>query len=166
MTATTGDRNWNKNWKGRGDQNTFIKVNSAVIYEESGVKSNAILTKGQPVTYIDAQSDSHLRVAIRVVETIYRTKIDNLVKPDSIGAIDLKPQSFGVVGRSFSLSDYVTTLRKNIESRNDIKGELEEYLLDLVNNVELGQSGISGYDLSKIPISTVEKDFGEALGPI
>ena len=89
MTATTGDRNWNKNWRGRGDQNTFIKVNSAVIYEETGVKSNAVLTKGQPVTYIDAQSNDHLRVAIKFGETIYRTKIDNLVKPDSIGAIDL-----------------------------------------------------------------------------
>ena len=166
MTATTGDRNWNKNWKGRGDQNTFIKVNSAVIYEETGIKSNAILTKGQSVTYIDAQSDNHLRVAIKVGETIYRTKIDNLVKPDSIGAIDLKPQSFGVVGRVFNLSDYITTLKKNIQSRDDIKGELEEYLLDLVNAVEFGQSGISGYDFSKIPIATIEKDFGEALGPI
>ena len=166
MTATTGDRNWNKNWKGRGDQNTFIKVNSAVIYEENGMKSDAILTKGQPVTYIDAQSNDHLRVAIKFGETIYRTKIDNLVKPDSIGAIDLKPQSFGVVGRIFTLSDYITTLKKNIQLRDDIKGELEEYLLDLVNNIEFGQSGISGYDLSKIPMATVEKDFGEALGPI
>ena len=42
MTATTGDRNWNRNWKGRGDQNTFIKVNSAVIYEESGIKIDQV----------------------------------------------------------------------------------------------------------------------------
>ena len=166
MTATTGDRNWIKNWKGRGDQNTFIKVNSAVLYEENGVKSNAILTKGQSVTYIDDQSKDHLRVAIKVGEQIYRTKIDNLLKPSSIGGIDLKPQSFGVVGRSFTISDYISTLKKNIQARDDIKGELEEYLLDLVDVVEFGKNGIGGYDLSTIPIATVEKDFGEALGPI
>ena len=166
MTATTGDRNWIKNWKGRGDQNTFIKVNSAVLYEENGIKSNAILTKGQSVTYIDGQSKDHLRVAIKVGEEIYRTKIDNLLKPSSIGGIDLKPQSFGVVGRSFSISDYISTLKKNIQLRDDIKGELEEYLLDLVDAVEFGKSGIGGYDLSTIPLATVEKDFGEALGPI
>jgi len=166
MTATTGDRNWIKNWKGRGDQNTFIKVNSAVLYEENGVKSNAILTKGQSVTYIDDQSKDHLRVAIKVGEQIYRTKIDNLLKPSSIGGIDLKPQSFGVVGRSFTISDYISTLKKNIQARDDIKGELEEYLLDLVDVVEFGKNGVGGYDLSTIPIATVEKDFGEALGPI
>ena len=166
MTATTGDRNWIKNWKGRGDQNTFIKVNSAVLYEENGVKSNAILTKGQSVTYIDDQSKDHLRVAIKVGEQIYRTKIDNLLKPSSIGGIDLKPQSFGVVGRSFTISDYISTLKKNIQARDDIKGELEEYLLDLVDVVEFSKNGVGGYDLSAIPIATVEKDFGEALGPI
>ena len=166
MTATTGDRNWIKNWKGRGDQNTFIKVNSAVLYEENGIKSNAILTKGQSVTYIDDQSKDHLRVAIKVGDQIYRTKIDNLLKPSSIGGIDLKPQSFGVVGRSFNISDYISTLKKNIQLRDDIKGELEEYLLDLVDAVEFGKSGIGGYDLSTIPLATVEKDFGEALGPI
>ena len=166
MTATTCDRNWIKNWKGRGDQNTFIKVNSAVLYEENGVKSNAILTKGQSVTYIDDQSKDHLRVAIKVGEQIYRTKIDNLLKPSSIGGIDLKPQSFGVVGRSFTISDYISTLKKNIQARDDIKGELEEYLLDLVDVVEFGKNGVGGYDLSTIPIATVEKDFGEALGPI
>tara|TARA_B100000614_G_C14500641_1_gene474514 strand:- start:86 stop:1273 length:1188 start_codon:yes stop_codon:yes gene_type:complete len=166
MTATTGDRNWIKNWKGRGDQNTFIKVNSAVLYEENGIKSNVILTKGQSVTYIDGQSKDHLRVAIKVGEEIYRTKIDNLLKPSSIGGIDLKPQSFGVVGRSFNISDYISTLKKNIQLRDDIKGELEEYLLDLVDAVEFGKSGIGGYDLSTIPLATVEKDFGEALGPI
>ena len=166
MTATTGDRNWIKNWKGRGDQNTFIKVNSAVLYEENGIKSNFVLTKGQSVTYVDAQSKDHLRVAIKVGEKIYRTKIDNLLKPSSIGGIDLKPQSFGVVGRSFNISDYISTLKKNIQVRDDIKGELEEYLLDLVDAVEFGKSGIGGYDLSTIPLATVEKDFGEALGPI
>ena len=166
MTATTGDRNWIKNWKGRGDQNTFIKVNSAVLYEENGIKSNFVLTKGQSVTYVDAQSKDHLRVAIKVGEKIYRTKIDNLLKPSSIGGIDLKPQSFGVVGRSFNISDYISTLKKNIQLRDDIKGELEEYLLDLVDAVEFGKSGIGGYDLSTIPLATVEKDFGEALGPI
>ena len=166
MTATTGDRNWIRNWKGRGDQNTFIKVNSAVLYEENGIKSNFVLTKGQSVTYVDAQSKDHLRVAIKVGEKIYRTKIDNLLKPSSIGGIDLKPQSFGVVGRIFSITDYISTLKKNIQARDDIKGELEEYLLDLVDVVEFGKSGIGGYDLSTIPMASVEKDFGEVLGPI
>tara|TARA_B100000963_G_C22600669_1_gene660078 strand:- start:643 stop:1728 length:1086 start_codon:yes stop_codon:yes gene_type:complete len=130
------------------------------------MKSNAILTKGQPVTYIDGLSGTHTRVAIRLGPQTFLTNIDNLTKPKSIGSIDLKPQAFGVVGRSFSITEYISTLRNNIKGRDDIKGELEEYLLDLVNSVEFGGNPISGYNVSEFPMGSIESDFGEALGPI
>ena len=68
MAASRGVDNWNKNWKGQGNKSTFVKVNGATLYEEDGSKSDAVLTKGLPVTYLDNQSGSHTRVAIQVGE--------------------------------------------------------------------------------------------------
>ena len=68
MAASTGVDNWNKNWKGKGNISTLVKVNSATLYEEDGNPSQAVLTKGMSVTYIDNKSSSHTRVAIQVGE--------------------------------------------------------------------------------------------------
>ena len=37
MTAKTGLRNWEDNWKGQGDITTMIKVVDATIYDEDNV---------------------------------------------------------------------------------------------------------------------------------
>ena len=166
MAASRGIDNWNKNWRGQGNKSTFVKVNSATIYEEDGSRSGVVLTKGLPVTYLDNQSGSHTRVAIQVGEKVFLTNIDNLQKPRSIGRIDLKPQAFGLGGTTFTLSTYLTTLKSAINSRDDIQGDLKDYLIDLVKQVEFGSNSISGYNLTELPMGSILSDFGEVLGPI
>ena len=152
MAASQGVDNWNKNWKGRGNISTFVKVNSATLYEEDGSRSGVVVTKGLPVTYLDNQSGSHTRVAIQVGEKVFLTNIDNLQKPQSIGRVDLKPQAFGLGGSGFTLLTYLTKVKSAINSRDDIKGDLKDYLLDLVKQVEFGSNSITGYDLSELPM--------------
>ena len=166
MAASRGIDNWNKNWRGQGNKSTFVKVNSATIYEEDGSRSGVVLTKGLPVTYLDNQSGSHTRVAIQVGEKVFLTNIDNLQKPRSIGRIDLKPQAFGLGGATFTLSTYLTKVKSAINSRDDIQGDLNDYLIDLVKQVEFGSNSISGYDLTELPMGSILSDFGEVLGPI
>ena len=165
MAASRGVDNWNDNFKGQGDISTVAKVDTGVLYEENGNRSTQQLTRGTPVTYIDSQSKSHTRVAIRINQDIFFTSVDNLVKPKSLGIVNLKPQAFGL-GAPLSLSSYVTTLKKSIKNRGDIKGELQEYLLDLVDYVTSGSGGLTGYKFTELPMASIRNDFGEALGPI
>ena len=53
MTAKTGSRNWEDNWKGQGDITTMIKVVDATIYDEDNKRLPQKLSKGTPVTYTD-----------------------------------------------------------------------------------------------------------------
>ena len=165
MAASRGVDNWNDNFKGQGDVSTVAKVDTGVLYEENGNRSSQQLTRGTPVTYIDSQSKSHTRVAIRVGQDIFFTNVDNLVKPKSLGVVNLKPQAFGL-SAPLSLTSYITTLKTSIKNRTDIKGELQEYLLDLVDYVSSGSGGLTGYKFTELPMAPITKDFGEALGPI
>ena len=165
MAASRGVDNWNDNFKGQGDISTLAKVDTAILYEENGNRSSQQLTRGAPVTYIDNQSKSHTRVAIRIGQDIFFTNIDNLVKPKSLGFIDLKPQAFGL-GAPLSLTSYVNTVKTSIKNRQDIKGELQEYLIDLVDYVSTGNGGLTGYKFTEFPMASITKDFGEVLGPI
>ena len=134
MAASRGVDNWNDNFKGQGDISTVAKVDTGVLYEENGNRSTQQLTRGTPVTYIDSESKSHTRVAIRIGQEIFFTNVDNLVKPKSLGVVNLKPQAFGL-SAPLSLTSYITTLKTSIKNRTDINGELQEYLLDLVDYV-------------------------------
>ena len=165
MAASRGVDNWNDNFKGQGDVSTVAKVDTGILYEENGNRSTQQLTRGTPVTYIDSQSKSHTRVAIRVGQDIFFTNVDNLVKPKSLGAVNLKPQAFGL-SAPLSLTSYVTTLKTSIKNRGDIKGELQEYLLDLVDYVSSGSGGLVGYKFTELPLASIRNDFGEAIGPI
>ena len=144
MAASRGVDNWNDNFKGQGDISTLAKVDTAILYEENGNRSSQQLTRGTPVTYIDNQSKSHTRVAIRIGQDIFFTNVDNLVKPKSLGSINLKPQAFGL-GAPLSLTSYVNSVKTTIKNRQDIKGELQEYLIDLVDYVSTGNGGLTGY---------------------
>ena len=165
MAASRGVDNWNSNWKGQGDITSMSKVDSGVLYEENGNRVTQTLGRGTPVTYIDNQSKSHTRVAVRVGEDIFFTNVDNLVKPKSLGVVNLKPQAFGL-GAPLTLTSYVTTLKTSIKNRGDIKGELQEYLLDLVDYVSSGSGGLVGYKFTELPMASIRNDFGEAIGPI
>jgi len=165
MAASRGVDNWNDNFKGQGDISTVAKVDTGILYEENGNRSTQQLTRGTPVTYIDSQSKSHTKVAIRVGQDIFFTNVDNLVKPKSLGVVNLKPQAFGL-GAPLTLTSYVTTLKTSIKNRGDIKGELQEYLLDLVDYVSSGSGGLVGYKFTELPMASIRNDFGEAIGPI
>ena len=165
MTASTGSENWISNWKGQGDITSMIKVVDATIYDKDNKKLPQKLSKGTPVTYIDNQSKEYSKVAIRVGQDIFFTRIDNLIKPKTLGAVNLKPQAFGL-GAPLSLTSYVSTLKKSIKNRNNIKGELQEYLLDLVDYVFSGSGGLVGFKFNELPMASIRNDFGEVLGPI
>ena len=165
MTASTGSENWISNWKGQGDITSMIKVVDATIYDKDNKKLPQKLSKGTPVTYIDNQSKEYSKVAIRVGQDIFFTRIDNLIKPKTLGAVNLKPQAFGL-GAPLSLTSYVSTLKKSIKNRNNIKGELQEYLLDLVDYVFSGGGGLVGFKFNELPMTSIRNDFGEVLGPI
>tara|TARA_B100001113_G_scaffold219765_1_gene180238 strand:+ start:284 stop:1471 length:1188 start_codon:yes stop_codon:yes gene_type:complete len=165
MAASRGADNWNKNWKGQGDISSMSKVNGGILYEEDGGRLPNVLSKGTPLTYIDKESKTHTRVAVRIGQDVVYTNIDNLVKPKSLGAVNLRPQAFGL-GAPLSLSEYTTTLKDSIKNRSDIKGELQDYLIDLVNYTESGSGSLTGYNFAELPIPSITKDFAEALGPI
>jgi len=165
MTASTGSENWISNWKGQGDITSMIKVVDATIYDKDNKRLPQKLSKGTPVTYIDNQSKEYSKVAIRVGQDIFFTRIDNLVKPKTLGAVNLKPQAFGL-GAPLSLTSYISTLKKSIKNRNNIKGELQEYLLDLVDYVFSGSGGLVGFKFNELPMASIRNDFGEVLGPI
>ena len=57
-------------------------------------------------------------------------------------------------------------MKSSIRSRQDINGDLQDYLLDLVDYINTGTGNLSGYNLTNLPMSSIEKEFGEALGPI
>ena len=165
MTAKTGSRNWEDNWKGQGDIATMIKVVDATIYDEDNKRLPQKLSKGTSVTYIDSQSKEFSKVAVRVGQDIFFTRVDNLVKEKSLGAVNLKPQAFGL-GAPLSLTSYVSTVKTSIKNRNEIKGELQEYLVDLVDYVASGSGGLTGYKFDELPKSSITNDFGEVIGPI
>lgn len=166
MAASKGVDNWNKNWKG-SDKPTVIKK-AAPYYRYNENRSIGLLPIGASVTYIDALTESHTRVAIRYGsnDEIFYTNVDNLTKPRSLSTVNLQPQSFGIAGRELSVSDYVRELRTQIQNRADINGDLETYLLDLINYSYTGAASFGGYDIRELPLADIIKFFGEALGPI
>ena len=104
-------------------------------------------------------------VAINVGGEVYYVDVNDLVKPASLNNVDLKPQEFGLSGQ-YTLTNYVSSLKSSIRSRQDINGDLQDYLLDLVDYEMMGSGNLSGYNTTDLPMASIEKEFGEALGPI
>jgi hypothetical protein len=164
MAASKGIDNWNKNWRG-SDRSTIVKK-SGPYYNYGENRSLGLLPMGANVVYIDALSESHTRVAVRYGQDIVYTNVDNLTKPRSLATVNLQPQAFGIVGVEYGVADYIRLVKSNIISRSDITGDLETYLLDLVNYSETGSASFGGYDIRELPLSDIIKYFGEVLGPI
>ena len=177
MTASKGREAWTRHFKGKGDQLTKIKGTSTAVFDQEGKRLSVPLTKGTDVTYVDNLSVEHPKdssgggisakkiVAIKVGTETYFVDVNDVVKPGSVGAVPLQPQDFGL-GGSTTLSNYISTLKSSIKGRQDIQGELEDYLIDLVEYYETGIGGLADYDVTKLPMATIKKDFGETLGPI
>lgn len=180
MVASSGRGAWISHFRGQGDLPTRIKKSSIIVFDQDGNKLNVSLTQGTDVTYDDNLSQSHPKdslgsgdsvkkvVAIRVGDQTYFVSVDDIVKPVSLSKINMQPQSFGL-GAPMLITNYISSVKSSIKSRQDIKGELEDYLIDLVNYVANGD-GITGHNISSSPlkeqIPTITKEFGEVLGPI
>ena len=176
MAARTGNLAWRVHFQGL-NRNTRIKGPSTTVFDQEGNKLNVPLMMGTDATYIDNLSESHPNdsqsasverkkvVAIRVGQDTYYVDVNDLIKPASLNKVKLSPQSFGLGGTS-TLSNYVSNLKSSIKSRQDIKGDLEDYLTDLVDYEMTGTGNLSGYNTTDLPMASIEKEFGEALGPI
>ena len=176
MAARTGNLAWRVHFQGL-DRNTRIKKPSTTVFDQEGKILNVPLSMGTNVTYIDNLSGSHPNdsqgssemrkkvVAIQVREETYYVDVNDLIKPASLNNVDLKPQKFGLSGQ-YTLTNYVSSLKSSISSREDINGDLQDYLLDLVDYEMMGSGNLSGYNTTDLPMASIEKEFGEALGPI
>ena len=176
MAARTGNLAWRVHFQGL-DRNTRIKKPSTTVFDQEGKILNVPLSMGTDVTYIDNLSGSHPNdsqgssemrkkvVAIQVREETYYVDVNDLIKPASLNNVDLKPQKFGLSGQ-YTLTNYVSSLKSSIRSRQDINGDLQDYLLDLVDYEMMGSGNLSGYNTTDLPMASIEKEFGEALGPI
>ena len=176
MAARTGNLAWKVHFQGL-DRKTKIRRPSTVVFDQEGNKVDVPLTMGTDATYIDNLSESHPNdsqsasverkkvVAINVGGQVYYVDVNDLIKPSSLDKVDLKPQKFGLSGQ-FTLANYVSNLKSSIKSRQDVKGDLEDYLTDLVDYINTGNGNLSGYNTTNLPMATIEKEFGEALGPI
>lgn len=164
MAASKGIDNWTKNWRG-SDRPTVVKKTSP-FYNLNENRAIGNLPAGTSVIYIDSLSKSHTRVAVRYGQNIVYTNVDNLTKPKSLGVVNLQPQSFGIVGIEYGISEYIRLLKQNIRNRSDITGDLQSYLLDLVSFSEVGTADFTGYDAKELPLADIIKYFGEVLGPI
>lgn len=180
MSSSKKDVNWAKYWKGKSTVSSTVKKTSP-YYDNQQTRGQGIgyLATGQEVTYIDSlsqnMSSNFYRVAIQLGQydaskPVYYTHIDNLNKPIVKSAYEgfFKPQRFGITNQEYMLNDYIESLRQSIRTRADITGELEDYLLSLVeyavNNASIGFFESS--DLLKLPLNNIRNDFGECLGPI
>ena len=176
MAARTGNLAWRVHFQGL-NRNTRIKGSSTTVFDQEGNKLGVPLSMGTDVIYIDNLSGSHPNdsqgssemrkkvVAIQVREETYYVDVNDLIKPASLNNVDLKPQEFGLSGQ-YTLTNYVSSLKSSIRSRQDIKGDLQDYLLDLVDYEMMGSGNLSGYNTTDLPMASIEKEFGEALGPI
>ena len=176
MAARTGNLAWRVHFQGL-NRNTRIKGPSTTVFDQEGNKIGVPLSMGTDVTYIDnlsvshpndSQGSSEMRkkvVAIQVREQTYYVDVNDLIKPASLNKVDLKPQEFGLSGQ-YTLTNYVSSLKSSIRTRQDIKGDLQDYLLDLVDYEMMGSGNLSGYNTTDLPMASIEKEFGEALGPI
>ena len=176
MAARTGNLAWKVHFQGL-DRKTKIRRPSTIVFDQEGNKVNVPLMMGADATYIDNLSESHPNdsqsaslerkkvVAINVGGQVYYVDVNDLIKPASLDKVDLKPQAFGLSGQ-FTLTNYISNLKSSIRSRQDINGDLQDYLLDLVDYINTGTGNLSGYNLTNLPMSSIEKEFGEALGPI
>lgn len=174
---TKGPDNWKKHWKGKGNIETTVK-RVAAYFDDPKARGRGIgylqPTMNQTVTYVDSLSQemesNQSRIAFQfgsfdAQKQVYYVQIDSLRKPRSRYEGIFKPQAFGLANQEFTLFNYISSLKNAIESRSDIKGELQEYLLALVDYAVNGSSP-SEFDVTDLPLNQIRNDFGECIGPI
>jgi hypothetical protein len=128
------------------------------------------LSAGTEVTYIDSLTQDHLRAAFRTADgSVYYGNVDYFVKPKSAQAQEtpLGPSSFGLSNRTFFSSiNYYNSIISALNSRNDIPGELFDYLYELLDYAYQGYGNYSGIKMDNFPWGQLQNSFGEVIGAL
>lgn len=171
--ASYGYKNWNRNWKG-SDKQSVVKKSFSPYYKSNNngtFTKIGSLVKGTPITYIDSETKNYTRCAIKLDESdeIYYINIDNLVKPilPNRSNLTLSPDSFGLHNQTFTSSaNYYNSVINSLNNRNDIDGELFDFLHQLLDYAKNGTHDYKRIEMAGFPWGSIIKDFGEVLGPL
>lgn len=168
--ASFGIINFQKNWRG-SDHRTTVKKNVSIYTKtESGeYQAAGAVNAGTSVTYIDSLTEDHLRAAFRTDDgEVFYANIDYFVKPGTERqSILLGPSSFGLSSRTFfSVTDYYNELVNALNRRNDIPGELFDYLYELIDYVDNGYGDYNGIKFDGFPWGQLQSYYAEVIGPI
>jgi len=169
--ASSGIVNFQRNWQGSDHQTTVKKTVSVFIKNQNDdFESAGALTPGTEVTYIDSLTENYLKAAFKTTdgEVVYGN-IDYFIKPKSAQAqaTQLGPSSFGLSNRTFfSVVDYYNQLTQALIKRNDIPGELFDYLNELLDYVDNGYGDYTGIKMDGFSWGQIQNFYAEVIGPI
>lgn len=177
MASSRGPDAWAKYFKGKGNIETVMKKDSPVYDLKIPTKQIGMIKAGTKILYLSSKSYES-KAAIEYTELKKkisgRVVFDNIAKPGvkSSGEASLKPQAFNVKDQQYSFSVYKKTVLDSIENRKDLSAELRLYLLDLFDYHAGGSTSkqklVKTFSKVKgsIPLSSINKDFGEVVGPV
>ncbi len=110
-----------------------------------------------------------MRAAFRTDdEEVFYANVDYFVKPGTDRQFpQLTPSSFGLSNRTFfSVTDYYNELVNAINRRNDIPGELFDYVYELLDYANSGLGNYTGIKMQGFPWGQLQNYYAEVIGPI
>lgn len=169
--ASSGIRNFQRNWKGIGEYRATVKNNVSIYTksEDGTYQAAGAVNAGTKVTYVESLTEDHLRAAFRTDDgEVFYANVDYFVKPGTERqSVSLRPSSFGLSDRTFfSVTDYYNELVNALNRRNDIPGELFDYLYELLDYVNNGYGNYFGIKMDEFPWGEIQSYYGEVIGPI
>lgn len=175
--STNGQAAWSKHFKGKGTVRTTLKKASSVYDPQNGTKKIADLEAGTEIVYLETKKfepKALITFSKNRRSTQGRVQFDNIAKPGvkSSGASSLKPQAFKVGDTAYSSNIYKKIVLDALDDRTDLDPAVRTYLHALFDyyaggaTTEAKVKKIFAETKGNIPISDINKDFGEVLGPI
>tara|TARA_B100000131_G_C18090465_1_gene601974 strand:+ start:556 stop:1794 length:1239 start_codon:yes stop_codon:yes gene_type:complete len=166
MSAKGPDK-WLKYFS-QGDVDTVVAKDRTMFKPFKG--STQYLSMGTPITVLKTDSyDSNQRVVYNsIIGTI---SISNITKPGIKPSKQLglfKPQQYNITDKKLSIDTYVSNVMDHLEESPAITGKLELYLKALVchySNIE-SLATLRKMWSRDFPVSDINNDFGEIMGPI
>jgi len=176
MAGRRGIANWNDKYKQHKSIDTTVKKDNATMYDATGQKSIGKFKKGDKVTFIN-EGKYELRALVKFDGKSVRINLDDMVKPGSAKSsqASLKPQAFNIKeGPKYTIDKLQDTLRKSIESRDDLNPAQKEYLDllvlyhsqgDYISDTELAEAYNEVKKQTSF-VNAVKTDFSEVIGPM
>lgn len=175
--ASSGQDAWTKHFKGKGNIETVMKKDSSVYDLDSPTKQIGTIKAGTKILYLSSKSfeqKASIEYVVNRKKISGRVPFDNMAKPGvkSSGEASLKPQAFNVRDQQYSFSAYRKIVTDAIESRKDLSAETRLYISAIFDYHSGGPTSkqkitkIFNQVKNSIPINSINKDFGEVLGPV